>query len=232
MNQLLAPDELPPLLQDPNEAAAYRLRRFANPTHGAQGEGLLAYILRNLGENAVKSAITLPERATRAAGDLQRGGEYDPGPALEAALMTMGGTAAGAPRGAVGAGPNRSLLLGKVHAEPPGSMYPDVWEATDPTGNVIARFSGKINNDTAHIENIHTGRNPSLEQGAERDKLLAESQNSLGLAAIRELLKQFREQNPEVKAITGERISGARLQGGYDPSAGVNAKVELTKSRD
>jgi len=48
---------------------------------------------------------TLPQRGREAAGSLQRGGSYDPGPAVEAALLTMGGTGFGAPKGAIGAGP-------------------------------------------------------------------------------------------------------------------------------
>jgi hypothetical protein len=54
---------------------------------------------------ALSGLATLPKRATEAAGSLQRGGSYDPGPALEAAGLVMGGTSFGAPRGALGAGP-------------------------------------------------------------------------------------------------------------------------------
>lgn len=53
--------------------------------------------------HVLRGLASLPERATQAAGSLQYGGSYDPGPALEAALL-MGG----APRGALGAGPIRA----------------------------------------------------------------------------------------------------------------------------
>jgi hypothetical protein len=61
--------------------------------------------------SAVAAALALPGRAMTAAGDLQRtGDQYDPAPAVDAAMMTMGGTAFGAPRGAIGAGPSRLPL--------------------------------------------------------------------------------------------------------------------------
>ncbi len=60
--------------------------------------------------SAVAAALALPGRAMQAAGDLQRQGDvYDPAPAVDAAMMTMGGTAFGAPRGAMGAGPTRPV---------------------------------------------------------------------------------------------------------------------------
>ena len=52
---------------------------------------------------------TIPQRALESAGSLQRGGSYDPEAILEAAGLVMGGTAFGAPRGAVGAGPGTDL---------------------------------------------------------------------------------------------------------------------------
>jgi hypothetical protein len=58
--------------------------------------------------NLAQSLATLPERATQAAGSLQYGGSYDPGPALESAGLVMGGTSFGAPSGAFGAGPIRA----------------------------------------------------------------------------------------------------------------------------
>jgi hypothetical protein len=62
------------------------------------------YAANTLVGGVAKSLASLPERATRAAGEFQRGGEYDPGPALETALMTMGGSAF-RPPGSLGAGP-------------------------------------------------------------------------------------------------------------------------------
>lgn len=68
-------------------------------------EGKFEHPLTRALRSGVESLATLPSRALRAAGELQRTGEYDPGPALEAAGLVMGGTAFGAPRGAIGAGP-------------------------------------------------------------------------------------------------------------------------------
>jgi hypothetical protein len=66
-----------------------------------EGETLPGYIVRGWTEGL----RTLPERATRAAGELQRTGDvYDPGPILEAAQLPMGGTSFSAPTGALGAG--------------------------------------------------------------------------------------------------------------------------------
>lgn len=55
----------------------------------------------------VKETADLPRRAGEAAVANSRDwGSYDPGPNLEGALLTMGGTAFSAPKGAMGAGPS------------------------------------------------------------------------------------------------------------------------------
>lgn len=74
--------------------------------------------------SGVESLATLPSRALRAAGELQRTGEYDPGPALEAAGLVLGGTAFGAPRGAIGAGPafKYDPAKGASYGSPTGPM--------------------------------------------------------------------------------------------------------------
>lgn len=79
---------------------------------GAVGPGDVqpaSHIMAGLLTNITKSLATLPRRAREAAAQFDLTGRYDPGPALESALMTMGGTAF-APRGALGAGPT---LFGK-----------------------------------------------------------------------------------------------------------------------
>lgn len=87
---------------DPFEMAAARTRAGVMPAGGRQQQGMLS----NIAPAVVQGMIGLPERAMHAAGDLQRTGDvYDPAPAVGAALMTMGGTSFGAPRGALGAGP-------------------------------------------------------------------------------------------------------------------------------
>ena len=60
------------------------------PSVNKQGVTLPTYILRALGEGVA----SLPQRATQAAGELQRAGDvYDPGPAMETALMGYGARA-------------------------------------------------------------------------------------------------------------------------------------------
>ena len=120
----------------------------------------------------------------------------------------------------------RPLTLEKVHAEPEGSQYPESWSVTDESGNQIATISAKIEGNTARIENIYAGRNPALATSPEeRAAILAEQQNALGPSAVRDILRQFMEQNPDVERITGERISGARFGGEYNANRGVEAEV-------
>src|SRR5262245_59051107 len=46
--------------------------------------------VRHVGAQMIRRATSLPQRATEAAGHLQRTGEYDPGPGLETAMMLFG----------------------------------------------------------------------------------------------------------------------------------------------
>lgn len=72
---------------------------------GGRREGAVTKVLENYLPHVAQSILGLPQRAMEAAGSLQRGGSYDPAPALEAATMTMGATPFKAPAGALGAGP-------------------------------------------------------------------------------------------------------------------------------
>ena len=81
-------------------AAAQRMRDAVRPMGGRQ-EGAATKVLENYLPHAARNLASLPERAMHAAGDLHRTGEYDAGPALEAAMMTVG--APGTPKGALGA---------------------------------------------------------------------------------------------------------------------------------
>lgn len=72
--------------------------------------GILDLLSQTWPARMAQGLISLPERVTKASGILQRQGDvYDPGPALEAAMLPMGGTFAVA-RGAgtLGAGPIRA----------------------------------------------------------------------------------------------------------------------------
>ena len=92
-------DELRDLL-DPFMAAAMRQRQSVQPFGGHRREGPASFVLSNYLPGALESLMGLPGRAMGAAGELQRGGEYDPGPAMETALGMVG--MPGVPRGALG----------------------------------------------------------------------------------------------------------------------------------
>lgn len=51
--------------------------------------------------------------------------------------------------------------------------------------------------------------------------------NQLGPAAVRGLLRQLKEQNPEVEKVTGIRVSGARMGGDYISSGGSFIEMKL-----
>ncbi len=78
-----------PYGDDPFERAAFRQRAaFRRPAEGS--EGLLTKMIETYPQHFVGGLLSLPGRAIRAAGDLQRTGEYDPGPAIETSLMMAG----------------------------------------------------------------------------------------------------------------------------------------------
>jgi hypothetical protein len=66
--------------------------------------------------------------------------------------------------------------------------------------------------DVARVENIYVD----------------EGSNALGPRAVRSLLQQFREQNPEIKELSGDRISGARF-GGEEAYEGSHVAVNLRR---
>lgn len=77
---------------DPFEAAARRVRQGVRPEAGRQA-GVATHVIENYLPYALGKAASLPQRATEAAGMLQRQGDvYDPAPALETAQMMMGRT--------------------------------------------------------------------------------------------------------------------------------------------
>jgi len=82
------------------------------PVEGtALGPGL-SWLARKYVPHVIAGILNLPQQAAQASEDLRTTGEYDPAAPVNAALMTMGGTGFGAPRGAIGAGPTlqRSVL--------------------------------------------------------------------------------------------------------------------------
>jgi hypothetical protein len=99
---------LAPIDDDPFARAAHRTRQSVRPTYG-RPPGAATAILQNLLPATVQSLATLPQRATEAAGNLQRTGEYDPGPGLEAAMLMVGSPST--PVGALGSAARRPPRL-------------------------------------------------------------------------------------------------------------------------
>jgi len=116
------------------------------------------------------------------------------------AMMALGMTA---PVGAVGRG-GRALLRRSNAPEQGLGGRPAPGEtiyAIDMPGQANAGYVliNKIENGVAHIDDIVLGK------------------NQLGPAGVRDLLGQLRQYHPEIKALAGERVSGARFGGGRVP---------------
>lgn len=92
--EVFVPDRPGTIVPDPYEAVAARTRRryptrAPDPTSMAASMGGAAD-WRQMLQGQAGGMLTLPRRATQAAGDLQRTGQYDPGPAIETSLLSMG----------------------------------------------------------------------------------------------------------------------------------------------
>jgi hypothetical protein len=120
----------------------------------------------------------------------------------------------------------KTVSLDKEAGEKQGMNY---YTVRDAKGEPIAYASVEIQGTEARIENIYKDINPALADVDERADIAKEQMNKLGPSVIRELLRQFREQNPEVTTITGERVSGARVGGEYDPDLGKDISLSLKR---
>ena len=87
-------------------------------------------------------------------------------------------------------------------------------------GETVGWANIRVNGDTAEVRDIYsiTGDISTL------------GRNSLGPGAVRSLLGQFLQENPEVKTFMGERVSGARM-GGAHHLAGEGVDVSVTPKR-
>ena len=101
----------PSIDDDPFTRAAARTRQSVQPPFGRQ-PGIATLLLQNLVPAAVQGVpaavqaiATLPQRAMKAAGDLHKTGEYDPGPAVETAMLMVGSPLT--PAGALGSAARR-----------------------------------------------------------------------------------------------------------------------------
>jgi hypothetical protein len=105
------------------------------------------------------------------------------------------------------------------------------YEIQGEDGKYIATARISIDGDTATVKNIFAGNvNPALLEGKELQETLAETRNILGPRIIREVLRQFREQHPEVKNVEGLRVSGARQGGGYDAGNEIPVRLSLQEA--
>lgn len=85
---------------------------------------------------ALGNLATLPQRAFQASETMRQGGDYDPGPVLEAATLPMGtGAIAGVPMRTgemmLGAGPVRRLGSASIDAYKAGAAVKPISEMTD-----------------------------------------------------------------------------------------------------
>ena len=87
--------------QDPNEAAALRVRGAVKPPGGRQ-EGAATKALAGYIPHAIGNMASLPQRAVDSARRFSETGEYDPAPIVETALSLYGANAPFAQAGAAG----------------------------------------------------------------------------------------------------------------------------------
>jgi len=93
--------------------------------------------------------------------------------------------------------------------------------AKDETGQPRAKMDVMVTGDTLHLNDIRAIGPDGAELPPEAAK------NIIGPKQMRGLLKQFREDFPEVKNILADRISGARTGGEYDVMKGKEINVSL-----
>lgn len=147
-------------------------------------------------------------------GDLPDVERFDPmpGPADDAASYWEARleVADAAERKALGA--TDADLAPKYRLEPTEAATPlqKFYNIVDADGNEVGGLYTTVMGDVARVDNIE----------------VSAGSNALGPSATRSLLKQYRELNPEVKELTGERISGARF-GGQEVRDGEHVSVRL-----
>jgi hypothetical protein len=109
--------------------------------------------------------------------------------------------------------------------EPAFTFEPDEWgterfgeksfSIKDAGGSEVAAMSIRMEGDTARIVDIYAPGG---------------GKNSIGNAKLREILKQFQSDHPEITSITGERVTGAKVGGGkVSAGEGVETSVGLRR---
>jgi hypothetical protein len=99
---------VPTAIDDPFTRAARRTAQTVQPPGGRRDSSLIRF-LEKYPPHVIEQLLSLPERTIRAAGDLQRTGEYDPAPAAETAMLVVGSPLT--PAGALGSAARRPPRL-------------------------------------------------------------------------------------------------------------------------
>jgi hypothetical protein len=197
-------------IDDPFARAAARTRQSVQP-EGGRLEGPATFVLENYLPHVANQLLTLPQRALEASERLRLTGEYDPGPAVETALMMAGmrGMRAGPPGrgmarrgsdltgGTVNPVASRNASLYNPPVKPQRPFELDYPPADYPHG-VPADAAGRL---TADIE----GRRRAAERVVGR-RTLGGADEALTPAQIDAVATTITGNNPE--AVAGRQIGG------------------------
>jgi hypothetical protein len=136
------------------------------------------------------------------------------------AAARTAGAASEAPRGLLGPEPAGVRL---EPAQPNDVGYPygrlgpgsKVYKIVGPEGHT-GILQARIQGDTAIIDDIFD---------------ISGGRNALGTGNVRDLLQQFRADNPGIKTISGERVSGARFGGEtVEPGTGTEVTMRIPEA--
>jgi hypothetical protein len=106
--------------------------------------------------------------------------------------------------------PKYRLVEREISGKDPASIDHE-YDIVDPSGAKVGKIHSVIIGDRASIENIDTEGGP----------------NAIGPSGMRDLLRQFREENPNVKSLEGRRVSGARFGGEDVTYQGGGTDIEV-----
>lgn len=161
---------------------------------------------------AIRNLVTSPERAIRAAGELQRTGEYDPEPAMTALQL---GPMASAP-GAALAAREAGTMLPALYFRNTGSRFGR--ELIDETGKSrgnISVYQRGPEGKEVRVGGLYGEHTPDRVRDISD---YAQRQNPLSHTMTREEIKSLfmalRHEFPEAETISGFRVSGIRRAAG------------------
>lgn len=204
---------------------------------GAIGPGDVQPAMRGIAGaigSGLKSLATLPERATRAAGELQRTGDmYDPGPALETAMLGPMASFPMALRGKMDPNLLAALYLKRFEGNT-GEPLMHGFGLLDQTGKSVGHMRTSVYKyPDVYVENIRTNQRTPLDvYNLARQTNMASQ--AIGPRDIRSLMMGLRNEYPTAETVSGYRISGARAAPGSDavermlnPETGSNARMRI-----